>query len=389
MRNSFADVKRYLAEQDAQIIDIPENRQGGTDSIFDRTPLRLGAPSPNASGNPKNDDERRQDVFKRALRGLGTNSPGDLAKIEDHLAQLLEEVEVIKSEGRAIGGGVKGDTDNANMWQPPVVSSHSSLDGSGWNKMPDSPRLSHSPAISYSIPDDTPPTSPIIQEEPPLPPPPRIPYSISDDASSITSTDEIAPRPKGKKSEKHRSGSSSFFPKISRWSKTNASTGSALRADGVNLSPMPVPKISYPTPDSVPAPFSEKTSYQIPDDGSPVIISTRRKKNQAGDDNGKSQTSLLIEYFEGEECRKPDAPSRPSVRVKVTPSSHKKPGKDVKIMERPAARVPSYTRRITPTKPTGTTSCDLPETKDLGEQLDNPMASYRDATVSSRGEGWD
>ncbi|KAI1013423.1 hypothetical protein LB503_001811 [Fusarium chuoi] len=40
-------------------------------------------------------------------------------------------------------------------------------------------------------------------------------------------------------------------------------------------------------------PGDEKSSYSIPEDGTPVTIATRGHKAS------KSQTSLLIEYFEG------------------------------------------------------------------------------------------
>ena len=61
----------------------------------------------------------------------------------------------------------------------------------------------------------------------------------------------------------------------------------------------------------------EKSTYSLPDDGTPVTIRTGHRAS-------KSQTSLLIEYFEG---GKPSSGSgaseqrKPSVRVRVTPSS--------------------------------------------------------------------
>ncbi|KAK3903145.1 hypothetical protein C8A05DRAFT_33144 [Staphylotrichum tortipilum] len=63
-------------------------------------------------------------------------------------------------------------------------------------------------------------------------------------------------------------------------------------------------------------PGDEKSSYSLPDDGTPVTIRTGHRAS-------KSQTSLLIEYFEG---GKPSSRSganhrKPSVRVRVTPSS--------------------------------------------------------------------
>ena len=100
---------------------------------------------------------------------------------------------------------------------------------------------------------------------------------------------------------------------------------------------------------------TDHTSYSIPDDGSPITISTKsRKSNKSKERENtltrtthQSQTSLLIEYFEG--GKGPNVHSRPSVRVKVTPSSARK-SKDTKdhiqITEAGGHRKPSYTRRI-------------------------------------------
>ncbi|KAK5112547.1 hypothetical protein LTR85_011239 [Meristemomyces frigidus] len=99
---------------------------------------------------------------------------------------------------------------------------------------------------------------------------------------------------------------------------------------------------------------TDKTSYEVPEDGSPITISTQkvtggREGGRPGHHRQKSQTSLLIEYFEasktGDKVR-----SRPSVRVKVTPSAAKKSrngGHDaVQITGIGKDRKPSYTRRI-------------------------------------------
>ncbi|KAI9746787.1 MAG: hypothetical protein M4579_007594, partial [Chaenotheca gracillima] len=105
---------------------------------------------------------------------------------------------------------------------------------------------------------------------------------------------------------------------------------------------------------------TDRTSYSIPDDGSPITISTKRKKAVASQEPStntltrgsghQSQTSLLIEYFEG---GKGDSKinSRPSVRVKVRPSTARKikdTNDRVEISETGGgrAREPSYTRRI-------------------------------------------
>ncbi|KAF2093643.1 hypothetical protein NA57DRAFT_81143 [Rhizodiscina lignyota] len=93
---------------------------------------------------------------------------------------------------------------------------------------------------------------------------------------------------------------------------------------------------------------TDRTSYSIPEDGSPVVISTKKKSRDL--DTGRSnpsQTSLLIEYFEagksGDKVK-----SRPSVRVRVTPSRKKdREGSDhIQITETGKTRKPSYTRRI-------------------------------------------
>ncbi|KAK5129510.1 hypothetical protein LTR08_003201 [Meristemomyces frigidus] len=99
---------------------------------------------------------------------------------------------------------------------------------------------------------------------------------------------------------------------------------------------------------------TDKTSYEVPEDGSPITISTQKitageRGGRPGHRRQKSQTSLLIEYFEagksGDKVR-----SRPSVRVKVTPSAAKRSkngGHDaIQITGIGKDRKPSYVRRI-------------------------------------------
>lgn len=99
---------------------------------------------------------------------------------------------------------------------------------------------------------------------------------------------------------------------------------------------------------------TDKTSYSIPDDGSPITISTHKVHGSkegglGGHHRQKSQTSLLIEYFEtgksGDRTR-----SKPSVRVKVTPSSAKRSKSAshdaIQITGIGKDRKTSYTRRI-------------------------------------------
>ena len=99
---------------------------------------------------------------------------------------------------------------------------------------------------------------------------------------------------------------------------------------------------------------TDKTSYEIPEDGKPITISTQKgpgvkETGTSGHQRDKSQTSLLIEYFEGAKASD-KTKSRPSVRVKVTPSSRKKSGSGgpdaVQVTTYGKDRKTSSTRRI-------------------------------------------
>lgn len=135
--------------------------------------------------------------------------------------------------------------------------------------------------------------------------------------------------------------------------------------------------------------ITDKSNYTLPEDGSPVTIPTRRKKNEKDGPltSNKSQTSLLIEYFEGGKGSQEHS-RRPSVRVKVTPSSKSRSrsaNDHIQITERKGTRKPSYTKRIQLSpNPKGDKSPD-------GEGDDISVNSYRSATeesnVTSRGGG--
>ncbi|KAK6332523.1 hypothetical protein TWF730_004186 [Orbilia blumenaviensis] len=110
-----------------------------------------------------------------------------------------------------------------------------------------------------------------------------------------------------------------------------------------------------------------KSSYSIPDDGRAITIETNKKNHQkqimdtdaASAVSQNSQTSLLIEYFEGARGQGSAPSNRPSVRVKVTPSSHRRAAQQARAIElgpdgRPVTkRAPSYTQRISLSNPRG------------------------------------
>ena len=97
---------------------------------------------------------------------------------------------------------------------------------------------------------------------------------------------------------------------------------------------------------------TDRTSHTIPDDGSPITITTGKKRSalqKLTKGGNASQTSLLIEYFEGGKDPQ-SGKRRPSLRVKVRPSTSRKnkaPGDaHVVVTESQGARRPSYSRRI-------------------------------------------
>src|SRR3954452_22121398 len=74
---------------------------------------------------------------------------------------------------------------------------------------------------------------------------------------------------------------------------------------------------------------TDKSSYSVPDDGRAITIETNRRHKSNSIDaasalSAASQTSLLIEYFEGARGSGNSPSHRPSVRVKVTPSARQK-----------------------------------------------------------------
>jgi hypothetical protein len=112
--------------------------------------------------------------------------------------------------------------------------------------------------------------------------------------------------------------------------------------------------------------ITDKSSHTVPDDGRPITINTGKKRRTGGklskSSQHHSQTSLLIEYFEGGKGQ--DITSRPSVRVKVRPSASRKSGGkvdgEIVVTEARGSRKPSYRRHI----PLGNDS--LKQTVDAG-----------------------
>ncbi|KAK3500169.1 uncharacterized protein B0T23DRAFT_36744 [Neurospora hispaniola] len=110
--------------------------------------------------------------------------------------------------------------------------------------------------------------------------------------------------------------------------------------------PLPVPSAtesSIMSPTQSELGTEDKSSYSLPEDGTPVTIKTHNR--------GKSQTSLLIEYFEGGKGAPSGDGRKPSVRVRLTPS-HKSNRKSsgssrgrIEITEAKSTRRSSQSRR--------------------------------------------
>ncbi|KAM0276219.1 hypothetical protein ACHAQH_006983 [Verticillium albo-atrum] len=121
-------------------------------------------------------------------------------------------------------------------------------------------------------------------------------------------------------------------------------------------------------------PTDEASHFSLPDDGTPITIKTRGHKLN------RSQTSLLIEYFEGGNPS-PSASGverKPSVRVRLTPSKKNK-SNHIQITETKSSRKTSLTRRVPLTS--ATTSRIDTEALDA-EDIDS-MQSYASATEES------
>ncbi len=205
---------------------------------------------------------KRRNVFKRALKGLSMRSSNDLGKIEEMLQTLLGEVEGLKAaqglrpntstqhtnsfnsyddlhatapeagyepEGHA-GTGSTGNQSGYLSNSPSrhgVMRNYEGRRGSG-NRVStvlegDEELDAHEQALLSNQFENseqllTPTRDYVRHGSVPLNTPPQV--HIPTGAHSNDNT----PRTGTDKSRKHKSSSSSFFPKISRWSKTTASS---------------------------------------------------------------------------------------------------------------------------------------------------------------------
>ncbi|KAJ6171279.1 hypothetical protein N7470_000346 [Penicillium chermesinum] len=218
MRNSFEEMKKYIAQQDGLLMDANEKHH-------ERTQKALGGPRPlppSASRgrqfNPAEEDDlqsKRKNIFQRALKGLSLKSGNDLARVEGMLEQLLDEVEAIDTNGYETKG--QNGAVSVTRSPPRVANGDQRVSTVPEQDEEEDEELDENDAYMTA---HLPVREPARHERAgslPLSTPPRKPV-----ATGPRST-ETTPKAVDKK-HKHKSSSSSIFPKISRWSKSTATS---------------------------------------------------------------------------------------------------------------------------------------------------------------------
>jgi hypothetical protein len=240
MRNSFEDMKRAMAEQTKTIVhDVDNNTERSVQKI-------LQGPRPQPPSTPRRREKdgsmeeefkKKNNVFKRALKGLSGRNSGDLERIEDMLSKILYDVEGLK--------------DGQQFYQQSYVPSNNTVDTvKGVQEEQQQLQREAGPSAQLAGPSAGPSRQPSgkiqfqdsphqhqniispIQENAVLDTPPRemrgesLPLDTPQTAKFPPNSMSLGNTPtKSEKHTKRESGSSSLFPKISRWSETTASSG--------------------------------------------------------------------------------------------------------------------------------------------------------------------
>ena len=266
MRNSFEEMKKFIAEQDDIMVDAG-NKQ------HDRTiqKLIIGGPRPQpplntrdsrgATGLDEGDDaiSKKRNVFRRALRGLGGRSQTDITRIEERLGLLLAEVQGLKNsqDPQLSATFLRHErSQSLNNLQMPIDDLQNLGDRLTVNSPGKGNRFSGSPSrgpsairgteyrqtslnrVSTVMEADeeleeherevldqheqdllTPTRENRRSESVPLGTPPQLQLPPGG-----TQSNDQTPKTSTERSRKHKSTSSSFGPKVSRWSKTTASS---------------------------------------------------------------------------------------------------------------------------------------------------------------------
>lgn len=332
MRNSFEDMRNFIAKQDGMIIATGDKQHERTAQkiINGPRPQPLGTPRiprPTYTEDEMGDDlPKKKNVFRRALSGLGGRNSNDLARIENMLLQLLGEVEDLKV-GQGLPSGSAAQSRRQDIFNN--VSRESGTDGyepegqAGTSSTGNhsayfstsSPRQGNAMRSSEGRRGSQNRVSTVLEGDEELdiydqnvlenngefltptreypragsvplatPPQTRLPTGAQ--------SNEHTPKTGTDKSRKHKSSSSSFFPKISRWSKTTASsTGDNVRNSRQQ-----------------PRPLSEASRS-----GSDLQYNAHDHYDPQGDDRLRSNDSLANDPMSGHyETARPRSPLVPS-----------------------------------------------------------------------------
>ncbi|PKY07438.1 hypothetical protein P168DRAFT_338464 [Aspergillus campestris IBT 28561] len=228
MRNSFEGMKKFIAQQDGLVMEANEKQH-------ERTYRAVGGPRPlpvstrpRTAADPEDLRSKRMNVFKRAMKGLHLKSGNDLGKIEDMLEQLLDEVEALRYGDDHMARSQRTGSVDPEGYEPEGhAGTTSSENHSGYLSMFSRPADGRGPGPAdqrvSTVPEADEPVDGDARAGAA-----RVGAHSGDDpaagpvASGALSTEHT---PKStEKARKHKSSSSSFFPKISRWSKTTASS---------------------------------------------------------------------------------------------------------------------------------------------------------------------
>ncbi|KAK4946446.1 hypothetical protein LTR10_014645 [Elasticomyces elasticus] len=336
MRNSFEDMKKFIAEQDDMVMDTAEKQH-------ERTQKVVGGPRPQPTATPRTVQSvtpeedmpsKRRNVFQRALRGLGAKNTQELQNIESMLMRLLDEVEALRtiqvpnntpnkprSTSLASGDNARPLTDTG--YEPEGQAGTSSTgDRSGFFSNNSSRQADHR---NYSLHRDsgnrvstviegdeeyddygmplgeaaagnvqatvqTPPRNEVNQQaragSAPLKTPPRLHERNTGSLSNENTPHYSAGDGSGRK---HKSSASSFVPKMfSRWSKTTTSSADNYRSSTQRMRPQSEMSRSG----------SDLGEYEFEHD-------------PQGDDRLRSQHSLQQDRYQDQENR-PPSPLIPS-----------------------------------------------------------------------------
>ncbi|KAH8893315.1 hypothetical protein GQ53DRAFT_645132 [Thozetella sp. PMI_491] len=285
MRNSFEDIKKMLVDtEDVIITEVKENTEQSVQRAINgprpypgSAPRSVqGIPSGSQAGTVTGDDlpAKKRNLFRRALKGLGTKGTNDLTRIEDMLNQLLNEVDVLKEQ--TARGPVslsphdvqsfgelqpEGQYEQDHGYEPEghagtSTTSHASQSGhlSIPNSRAASTRLGYDRKVSGNRISTVPEANedeyehvqvghqgahdsneqylmtPATEQRAgsvPLGTPPQTQVPVQTSVSQDNT-------PKTEEGKKHKSGTrASWFPKISRWSETTTSSvAQAFRRSG-------------------------------------------------------------------------------------------------------------------------------------------------------------